>query len=45
MTNQFFVREIVVDARGREIINCEQVQVEKNQEAIKRFMKVDETTG
>ena len=44
-TNRWFSREIVVEARRREIINCHTVEVEKSTEAIKRFQKVDEQTG
>mmetsp|Transcript_34846 Transcript_34846/g.42788 ORF Transcript_34846/g.42788 Transcript_34846/m.42788 type:complete len:143 (+) Transcript_34846:530-958(+) len=43
--NRWYAREIVIEARTREIINCHQVQVEKNKESIKRISTVDEGTG
>lgn len=45
MTNKWFSREIVVEARRAEIVSCHHVEPEKNQESIKRFQKIDEITG
>ena len=43
-TGNYYAREIVIDARNREIINCHQVEPEKENDAIKRFT-VNQATG